>query len=271
MALLFVLSSCASTITSQLISPALKNMQQQSDIELVCEGTPSYLLMIDSLIAGEKSEQFLQLGITSYAGYIGAIEECGASPGRIAAMADKAFSYSTMLMSQELSLHPDDSFDIFNKNIQKLKKKDTANLFWSSFGWIAWLQRQQGSPVAMAGLSKIEKMLLRVIELDEQLESGGAHFLLGAYYGSRPPLLGGDPQKSSFHFEKALHFSNRRQLIYQTVYAETYSRMTFNRKHHDELLTEVLEFDLDSAPENTLANKLAKEKATRLLADGFFD
>ena len=268
---LFLFCSCATTITSALVEPALQNMQQQTDIELVCEGTPPYLLMIDSLIAGNSHPDFLQLGIKTYGGFIGAMTECGMPRQRIAAMADKALLYSARLMDQQLSLRIEDDFAHFSTRLETLGKHKAEPLFWAAFGLTVWIQQQQGTPAAMAKLGKIEKMLEKVVELDEKVQAGAAHFLLGGFHGSRPSLLGGNPEKSKIHFERALELSGRKQLIYQTVYAETYARNTMNKALHNMLLDEVIDFQLNTSPENMLANQIAKRKALRLMENHFFD
>lgn len=265
------LSSCSGTIVTAMIEPALENMQEQSDIELVCEGTPAYLLMIDSLIAGDQENiDLLTLGTKAYSGYIGAMGECELEAHRIAAMADKAYLYSQMLLQAILDVTPNEDIGSFELHLGSAGKRDAEPLFWSTFGWIIWIQQQQGSPSAMAGLGKIEKLLLKIIELDETVQSGSAHFLLGGYYGSRPAMFGGNPEKSRFHFDRALELSKRKILIFQTVYAETYCRAMLDKNCHDMLLNEVISFPLEANQRNILANTIAKKRAVRLLDEGFF-
>jgi len=267
----FLLFSCTGTLTKTFITPALDSMQEQSDLELVCEGTPSYLLMIDSLIAGHPHDpEMLTIGAQAYSGYIGAMIECDKSAARVQAMADKAHRYGTSLLAELLAIDANDDFQSFGDKLQRADEDDAGELFWAAFALVVWVQQQEGAPAAMAWLGKIELLLLKIIELDEEVEMGGAHFLLGGYYGSRPVMFGGDPRRSRHHFQRALEISSRRMLIYQTIYAETYGRLTMNRQLHNALLKEVLDFPLSSYPPNMLANQIAKRKARRLLADGFF-
>ena len=148
---------------------------------------------------------------------------------------------------------------------------DADKLFWGAFGWLTWIQQQQGSPEAMADLIIVEKIMARVLELDETTENGAAHVFFGALYGSKPAMIGGDFKRSRHHFERALEISNRSFLLVHTTFAETYCRMTFNKELHDALLQEVLDFPIEQAPENTLTNQIAKRKAKKLLGEGFFD
>ncbi len=269
--LTLLLSSCTSTITSTLIGPALENMQQQNDIELVCEGTPAYLLMIDSFIASDpKDPKLLILGAKAYSGYIGAMRECGLDKDRIVAMADKAHLYGTRLLDTIVPVSPNSSLDEFDTKLQQLSKSDTPRLFWGAFAWVSWIEQQGGAPAALADIGKIEKILLRIIELDETYQSGATHFLLGAYYGSKPQMFGGKPKVSKFHFDRALQISERKMLIVLTTYAQTLARLTMNKKLHDSLLEEVINFIPESSPGNMLANQIAQKRAKRLLQDNFF-
>jgi len=247
-------------------------MQEQTDVLLVCEGTPSYLLMIDSLIAGDPHDQgLLTLGTKAYGGYIGAMAECNEDPYRIKAMAEKAYGYSSRLLQETLAITPSDNLDTFKAKLQRSTPAKAQKLFWVAFGWMSWIQQQEGSPAAMAGLGKIELLLQKIIELDEEVENGMAHFLIGSYYGARPGMLGGKPKLSRYHFDRALHISQRKILIMQTLYAQTYARNSFDKELHDSLLQEVLDFQLEQNKSYMLANQIAKRKAERLLNEKFFD
>ena len=52
--------------------------------------------------------------------------------------------------------------------------------------------------------------------------------------------------------------------------AETYARLTMDKDLHDKLLKEVVDFKLTGAPDSALSNQIAKRRAKRLLADGYF-
>ncbi len=266
-----LLSSCTGSLTTSFLGPALENMQQQSDVELVCEGTPPYLLMIDSLIASDpKNSDLLILGAKAYGGYVGAITECQLSEKRIQTISKKSYDYGTRLLSSMLPILPSNTLEELDTKLTTMTVVDTPVLFWGTFSWVTWVQQQKGSPESLADLSKIEKILLRIIELDETYQTGGAHFFLGAYYGARPKMFGGDPEKSKYHFEKALTISQRSLLIYQTTYAQTLARMTMDQDLHNALLKEVLAFPLKSSPKKTLTNIIAKRRAERLLQEDFF-
>ena len=251
--------SCTSMLTSTVIDPAVSNMQRQQDVDLVCEGTPAYLLMIDSLVESNPANvKLLLTGTKAYSGAITALQSCGSPQHRIETISEKTKDYGKRLINEVQS---GNHFSV----------SDAEYLFWGAFGWLTWIQQQQGSPESMADLIFVEKIMANILKFDETIENGSVHVFFGALYGSKPAMLGGDFERSRRHFERALEISNRAFLPVHTTFAETYCRMTFNKELHDALLQETLDFPIEQAPENTLVNQIAKRKAKKLLDEGFFD
>ena len=265
-----VLSSCTSLITSVAIKPAVSNLQKQSDIELVCEGASSYLLMIDSMIESDPhNKELLKIGAQSYAGSVAALQACDAPRERLKTLSDKSSRYGKTLLSTMLPIDGGDQ-DLIETALEERTPADADYLFWGTYGWLAWIEQQQGSPAALADLVTVEKIMTQLLEVDETVEQGGPHLFFGVLYGSKPQMIGGDPERSRYHFERALEISNRSFLMAQVLYAATYSRMAFDQDLHDSLLEEVLAFDLDQVPDNRLSNQIAKRRAKELLKENFF-
>jgi hypothetical protein len=268
--LLFCLSSCSSLLTG-MIEPAVGNLQKQTDLDLVCEGAPAYLLMIDSMIASDPdSASLLRNGAKSYSAYAAAMTECGASEGRVSAIADKARLYGTALLARILPLSPKDSLDALHQALQGMGTSDVPDLFWGALAWTTWIRHQHGSPASIADSVKVEKIMLRLEEIDDTFQQGSVHLFFGGYYAAKPQMFGGRPDLSRIHFEKALAISHHSFLLVQTTYAETYARLTMDKDLHDSLLKEVMDFKLTGAPDSALSNQIAKRRAKRLLTDGFF-
>ena len=265
------LSSCARILTGTVIKPAVRNLQQQEDIVLVCEGAPAYLLMLDSmLVSAPDSEELLLIAAQSYSAYATALEECGGSEARIAAMNDKAKAYGKNLLRPLLPIdHPD--LENFQRRLASLGTSDAPSLFWGASAWLGWVLRQKGAPQAIADIVIIEKIMARVLELDEGYQGGAAHIFFGALYAAKPEAFGGRPDLSAQHFEKALALSQGRFLLVHTTYAATLARSTMNQELHDRLLHEVLAFPLASAREFGLSNRIAVNRAKRLLAENYFE
>ncbi len=269
---LFLFTGCSSLITSLVIEPTVSNLQRQTDFQLVCEGGPSYLLMVDSLIESDPTDQsLLIIGAKAYSAYLGALAECGAKPERLNAISTKARLYGTTLLSQQLPINPGDSLESLDNALKAVPSDNIEPLFWGTAAWTSWVFQQQGSPSSMVELVKIEMIMLKLAELDESFANGSIQLILGSYYGARPKLIGGKPELARTYFERGLFLSRRHYLPLQTAYAQTYCRMTMNKQLHDDLLQEVIAFPLKNAPNFALANQVAKAKAKKLLQENFFD
>ncbi|MBW2467412.1 MAG: hypothetical protein JRF02_08940 [Deltaproteobacteria bacterium] len=273
--LLFVMltSSCTTVIVSPLLDPLSLSLQKQTDLDLIEDGAPSLLLLLDGLIASDPdSERLLMTAVKAYGGYATLLHEEGQIE-RTVHMSGKAKEYGVRLLKQLPGLENlnDLSLAEIELALKQIKPKKVGYLFWGAYGWATWIQYQNGAPAAMADLPIVEQMMLRVVELDETYYYGGAHIFLGAYYGSRPKIFGGKPEASRKHFERALAISEREFLLTQVAYAESYARTMFDRELFLKLLNEVIEEPLKDN-EMASSNKMAKVMAEKLLVqvDDFF-
>ena len=175
--------SCTALLTNTIIDPAVSNLQKQQDVDLVCEGAASYLLMIDSLIeSNPDSRDLLLVGSKAYSGSVAAFVSCGASPARIKTISTKAQQYGKRLLATLIQTDKSQNIKT-STNLDSLNSKDSEYLFWGVFGWLSWVQQEEGSPGSMADLIVIEKLMAKLLELDDTIENGSPHVFFGALYG----------------------------------------------------------------------------------------
>ncbi len=153
----------------------------------------------------------------------------------------------------------------YKKSLKGFGKNDVPALFWTAFNWGSLINLSKDSPLAIAELPKVEALMQRALELDENFYYGGPHLFFGAYYGSRPKMFGGDPVQSQQHFEKALKAFERNFLLAQVTYAQLYAVQYQDRALFETLLNEVLSKDPAILPEQRLGNEIARAKARWLL------
>lgn len=273
-ALIFLFSSgCTSLVVDPLLDPLTLSLQKQTDLELLQEGAPSLLLILDGLIAGDPDNVRLLMAATkAYGAYATTLYEDGKIE-RAVNMSTKARDYGISIINQLPGLESLNGLNLSEMEaaLARIPPTKVGYLFWGAYGWATWIQYQDGAPAAMADLPIVELIMLRVVELDESFYYGGAHIFLGSYYGSRPQIYGGKPKVSRKHFERALALNNRLFLLTHVAYAETYARLMFDRELYLKLLTEVIEQPLTDS-EMASSNKLAKVKAQKLIdqVDEFF-
>jgi len=273
-ALVFLFSSgCTSLVVNPLLDPLTLSLQKQTDLELLRDGAPSLLLLLDGLIASDPdNERLLMTATKAYGAYTTVLYEDG-NIERAVNTSIKARDYGISLINQLPGLGNINGQTLaeIDEALARISPDRVGYLFWGAYGWATWIQYQDGAPAAMADLPIVELIMLKVVELDESFYYGGAHIFLGSYYGSRPQIYGGKLEESRKHFEKALVINNRLFLLTHVAYAQSYARMMFDRELYLELLTEVIEQPLTNS-DMASSNKLAKVTAEKLIAqvDDFF-
>ncbi len=272
-ALLLFSSGCTSLIVNPLLDPLTLSLEKQTDLELLRDGAPSLLLLLDGLIANDPyNERLLMTATKAYGAYATTLYEDG-QVERAVIVSTKARDYSIRLLNQLSGLEriSGQTLTELELALAKIAPHQVGHLFWSAYGWATWIQYQEGAPAAMADLPMVERIMLRVLDLDESYYHGGAHIFLGSYYGSRPQMYGGKLEESRKHFERALVINKRLFLLTQVAYARTYARMMFDRELYLRLLTEVNEQPLTDS-NIASSNKLAKVMAEKLIdqVDEFF-
>ena len=108
-------------------------------------------------------------------------------------------------------------------------------------------------------------MMLKVNEILPGYFYSSADIFLGAYYGSRPKMFGGDLGKAKFYFDRAVAVSNGQFLMTYVMYARYYAVPSQDVKLFKSLLKRVLDFNLEELPEQYLSNLVAKRRAKKLL------
>lgn len=270
--ILMLASGCTSFIVNPLLDPLTLSLQKQTDLELLQDGAPSLLLLLDGLIASDPDNvRLLMTATKAYGAYATTLYENGKTD-RAVNMSIKARDYGISLLTHLPNLVIDGrTLAEIEQALARISADQVGYLFWGAYGWATWIQYQEGAPAAMADLPIVELIMLRVVDLDDSYYYGGAHIFLGSYYGSRPQIYGGKPEASREHFERALAITDRQFLLAHVAYAQTYARIMFDRDLYLQLLKEVLEQPL-SDTDMASSNKLAKVMAEKLIVqvDEFF-
>ena len=262
----FGFGGCASLVVDPLLESLNRSLEQETDIELLVDGSPSLLLMINGLIISDPENlELLRTGTRAFSAYAILLDETG-EPERAKLASEKARRYGFKLLGQNRKFKENfkQPVAVFKQALSSFDKGDAADLFWGGQAWALWIKLQGGSPAALVDIPKVEEMMLRVLELDESVNFGSAHIVLGSIYCSLSPMLGGKPKVGRRHFERALALSQRQYWPAQVAFADSYARQTFNRELFAELLQEVLSQPLVEN-EMATANRLARKKAADLL------
>ena len=153
----------------------------------------------------------------------------------------------------------------FEQQVTQFDKDDVAAMFWTASNWAKWIDMHRDNVEAIAELVRATALMQRVLELDDTYYYGGAHMYFGVYYGSRPPLLGGNFAKSRQHFDRARAITDSKLLIPDLLQAEYLDRQQQNRDDFHNRLSTIINAPDDLMPSLMLQNQIAKRKAALLL------
>jgi hypothetical protein len=275
----FSLSGCFST--KQLIADGAGGLfkelalsvNRQSDITLVRQGLPSYLMLIDGMVVTyPENQDILLAGAQAYASYASLLEDEESS--RASQLIQKAKIDALKALERDPLFTDvlDKPLDFFLKQVEKTEKKHVPLLFSVGSIWGTWIAQGPEPVEGMADLPKVEALVDRVLKLDPGYYYGGPHLFKGIMLSARPVQYGGNLEKAQTHFKQALNYSQGKFLMTQIYYAQYYAKQRLDRDLFVKTLNQVLSIPADIEPELTLINTLAHEKAKKLLnqIDEFF-
>ena len=254
--------------TASLLEDVARASFKQSDLKLVREGMPSYLMLIDGMVeALPQNKQLLITAAQMYASYATAFIQDEDKAYAITLYA-KARSYGLRALEQNGFNDPlSRSFEDFEAGLEMMQIKDVPYLFWAASCWGSWINLNRRSMEAMAELPRVIAMMKRVLALDEAFYYGGAHIFMGTLEASKPTMAGGDLNLARDHFLKAIDLGDGKFLMTKVYYANYYAKKAFDRELYLATLAEVLNTPADIVPELTLLNSVAHTKAQKMIGE----
>lgn len=265
-------SGCASIVGkatdtfAQNLGDAVLNSEDPATVR---DALPAYLLLLDSLIAGQKPGDKSNAGVLLAAAQLNGAYAGNFTEGdtvRAQRLSKKSLDYAraaVCLSDAELCVALDKDIDSFIAVVSN--ESDTALLYALASSWAGFLQSNSEDWGAIADLPKVEALLMRVVALDASHERGLPFVYLGVINSLRPEALGGKPEVGRAYFEKAIAISGGKNLFAKTALAQYYARLVFNQDLHDQILNEVIAAN-PKASGYTLINTLAQDQAKQLLA-----
>lgn len=261
-----LIRSATGSLTEQLGDAVLGH----DDPQLVREATPTLLIVIDSLAAGDASPAVLGSAAQLYAAYGVVFVN---DPERARKLTERAYGYGRRALCAAESAGCGVErlrFQDYEARIGAFPANKAQALYDYVIGYLSWVQ-VRADYEALAQLPRLQVALERLLAVAPAPTRGRAHMYMGTLQCLRPESLGGAPEEGMRNFEEALRITGRKDLSVQVEYARNCARLLYDRDLHDELLEEVLSADAEQ-PGLTLFNNLAKNDAQELLnsADDYF-
>jgi len=274
---------CASTWTKMTVDgmkPIMEKTRDASrsnpDVETVRDAMPALLVQMDGFIeVSPENRHLLGSAAESYMGYAFLfVEDEDKDRAKGLYYQAKEYALRSLCLTRTFAdgLAQDD-IQVFSDSLKTIHKRDIAPLFLATNAWLQWIRLSHtDNPNALNDLPKVEAMIDRTLELDDTFNYGGIHAVLGAWYVSRPQMLGGQPEQADFHFHEAFEISGSKYLLWQYLYARYYAVETKDKKLFVDTLNQIISAPDDLLPEEAFVNAAVKIKAKKLLShsDDYF-
>jgi hypothetical protein len=268
--LLLLFQGCSS-LSIQMAAPMVESqyasINEETDPVLAEQAIPASLKMLEGLLREDpENESLLKKLSEGFCGYAFSFVE-DTNPDRASRLYLRGRGFAERLLMADGA--PENlagqNLEQFKGTVKALNAEHLHGLYWMGQCWAGWLMLNLDDLQAFIAISKVEAILQRALELDESYHYAGPHMLLGAFYGGRSKMLGGNSDKARSHFEKCLELTQHKFLMAQVLYAKTYAVQMQDPALFKKLLAEVMDAPADILPEQQLGSAVAKQKAEKLL------
>jgi hypothetical protein len=251
------------------LTSAIRN---QDDPELVRDGMPSYMILMDSFVQGSPDNpDMLSAAAILYAFYGAVFVDDETRATRLTSRA-RDYALQGMCKSYEDSCDWRAlNYDDFVATLDGLTEQHVATVYAYTVATLAYLIAHSDDKNSWAELPQAEALVRRYLEISGDDANPAAHMYLGIILTQRPAAFGGKPEEARVHFEMAIEASGGKDLGAKIEFAKGYAKKLYERELHDQLVNDVLAAS-PYADQLTLTNVLAQEEAVRMraAADDYF-
>ncbi len=241
-----------------------ESLQRECDPDLVREGGPALILLLDGLAEGSSDPGLLLAAARARVAYAAGCFDRTQQEDRARAMYDRARAQALqVLAARGVATQIETPIAEFERQVRRLGIQDVPAMYVAAQAWMGWILNTGGSPEAMAQLERPLVLMRRILELDPSYDRGGVHLFFGLYYTVQLPGAGRDLATARRHFEEAIRLAGPGSLLPKVLFAEFYARYAQDRRLFDALLQEVLDSRHD-APGCELTNAIARQRAAKL-------
>ncbi|WP_297529062.1 TRAP transporter TatT component family protein [Thiohalobacter sp.] len=251
-----------------LMESSIVAMNRETDLELARQAIPANLKLLDGMLEADPGNARLHLyAAEGYYGYsFGFVERD--QPERAARLYHRCYRHGRNALA----------LSGFTTDVETTPRRELARalaaagpaqvpaLFWTASCWAKWVDMNRDDPRSIARLARAAALMERVLALDPGFYHGGPHLFFGVYYGSRPPMLGGDPERAADHFDRARELGGSTFYIIDVLQAEFLDRQLLDRRSFHNRVSSIAQAHIDAGSEIALINAIARDRARWLLA-----
>lgn len=257
----------AAKIVTPVAMELSDGFMRQTDVELVREGAPAFLLMLDALAEAhpDKPAVLIAAAEAQMAYAMGFLDKAQKERAKSMFLKAKTYGLRALSANRNFARARDGSYEDFVHALGHFRKRDANALLATATSWVMWIIASSDSPAALGDMPKVLAMMERVKELDPRIRQGGVDLFYGIYYTVLPLGGGRDLAKARRHFERSIAVAGPDYLLNRVTFAEYYARYAFDQELFERTLRNVLAAE-PAVPEFTLMNAVAQARARALLA-----
>lgn len=253
--------------TGTLLDYGVIALYEETDLVIAEQALASNIKLLEGMIKGDpENEHLLLLTSQAIAGYVlGFVED--EAPDRAKPLYLRARDYAArVLLENDFNLLEENILiDEYNQKVKLMNEENIDALFWAAFSWAGWINLSLDNPQAFVDLPKVEALMNRVLEIDSTYYHGAALLFFGSIWGTKPRMLGGDPEKAKMYFDQNLKITEGNFLLSYVYYAKYYAAKILDEDLFKKYLKTVKETPENVLPGEQLLNSIAKKKADFLL------
>ena len=257
-----MVSNAASSFGSNLSSSILN----QDDPELVRDGMPAYILLLDSFLQGEEDNpEMLASAATMYTLYGAVFADDEARAAKLTARGRGYADDALCKRIEESCTWRSISYDAFAASLGNVDEKHAELIYTYGLASLAYILAHSSDWNAVAQIPQATAVMHSYIDMSGATANPSAHTYLGILMTFRGAMAG-QMEQGRAQFEQAITASGNRDLSAKLDYLKWYARATYNRELNDRLCGEILNAN-PYADGYTLTNVMAQEEAEVLCAE----
>lgn len=263
-----MLRGAATSALAPMASQMALSLQDQTDPDLVRDGAPALILVLDGFAASAPDNpEILLAAANARVGYAAAfIDRAEAARARDLYARARDYGIAALSRNARFRTAVNGPVDAFEASLAGFGTADVPALYTTAMAWMGWILNSGGAMEAVAQINRPVAMMRRVMVLNPGHERGGPHLFFGIYYAVQPRGGGRDLEASRRHFEQAMAAAGEKALLPRVAFAEFHARYSLDQDLFVKTLRTVLDSrDADDPPGVRLMNAVARRRAKALL------
>lgn len=253
-------------VSPSIVSDFKDAIFEECDPEMARDAIPANLKLLEGLLKSDPENPHILLALSQgLSGYCMLFVE-NESPERASSLYLRArdFGIRALGAKGECLRHTKNLGRGTCKSLKAFSQADVEALFWVTLSWSAWINLNLDKPSAIAQLAVLDACTQKITEMAGDYMHGLPWLLMGTTLAARPPLFGGDLNRSKKCFERALQISQGRFHLVQYHYARYYAVRTQDKPLFFQMLRDIQDGDPRGLKDVCLINAVIREKSETL-------